>query len=92
MTARMSRRRFLTRASAGAVTVGAFSSIPVLTASASVQRSVPEKSGLPPVTSSEPLVVYVHNPSAGEVSIMVGTDEVIRHDPELVARILNLMS
>jgi|SwirhisoilCB3_FD_contig_31_546070_length_607_multi_3_in_0_out_0_2 hypothetical protein len=91
MKARMSRRRFLTRASAGAVTVGALSSVPVLSASASAQHSAPEKAG-PPVTTSEPLVVYVHNPSAGNVAVMVGTDEVVRHDPELVARILKLMN
>jgi hypothetical protein len=86
MRSRMSRRRFLTRASAGAVTVGALSTVPALTLPASAQGTTP------PVTLSDPLVVYVHDPSAGNVSVMVGTDEVTHHDPELVARILKLMS
>jgi hypothetical protein len=88
MRSTISRRAFLTRASAGAMTVGALSTIPGFVATSAQTGPIEEA---PEVTLAEPLVVYVHNPAAGEVAFMVGTQEVTRHDPELVAQLLKLM-
>jgi hypothetical protein len=36
----------------------------------------------------EPLVVHVRNATAGEMSLMVGTQELVYRDPDLVARLV----
>lgn len=89
MTPIISRRTFLVRASTGAVAIGALSSVPGLAAAAPAQTGAIEET--PEIALAEPFVVYIHNPSAGEVAIISGTQEVTRHDPVLVAHLLNLM-
>jgi hypothetical protein len=89
MTSTISRRMFLTRASTGAVALGALGSVPGLAAAAPAQTGVTEEP--PEIALTEPFVVYIHDPSAGEVAIISGTQEVTRHDPVLVAHLLNLM-
>jgi hypothetical protein len=79
---------FLTRASTGAVAIGALGSVPGL-AAAPAHTGVTEEP--PEIALTEPFVVYIHDPSAGEVAIISGTQEVTRHDPVLVAHLLNLM-
>jgi hypothetical protein len=64
--------------------------MPGLAATASAQTGAPEE--IPEIALAEPFVVYIHDPSAGEVAIITGTQEVTRHDPVLVAHLLNLMS
>lgn len=45
----------------------------------------------PTITAfSLPFVAYVRDPLRGELSLMVGPREIVRHDPELVARLLKL--
>lgn len=39
---------------------------------------------------SDPFVAYVRDPLHGEIAFMVGTREIVRRDPELVARLLKL--
>jgi hypothetical protein len=36
---------------------------------------------------AQPMVAYVHNAASGELSLMVGTQEMTIHDPDLVARL-----
>lgn len=36
-----------------------------------------------------PLVAHITNPKTGEIHLMFGEQEVIHHDPELVAQLLN---
>ncbi|HEX3721953.1 MAG TPA: hypothetical protein VHV31_04135 [Nitrolancea sp.] len=90
MRSAISRRAFLTRASAGAMTIGALSTISGIASPVFAQTN-PTTAETPEITLAEPLVVYVHNPAAGDVAFMVGTQEVTRHDPELVAQLLKLM-
>ena len=87
MKSSLSRRALLTRASAGAITIGALSSMPLLASAVSTQAEQPVEE----ITVAEPLVVYIHNPSAGEIAVLSGTQEVTHHDPELVARLLKLI-
>jgi hypothetical protein len=80
----LSRRTFLgaSAAAAGAAVMGA----PIAVASASAPAAVPV--ALPKNAPAEPFMVYVADASAGDVSIMIGTDEVTSHDPDLVARLV----
>ena len=89
MKSTISRRAFLARASTGAVVIGTVGSVPGLAATASAQSGATEET--PEIALAEPFVVYIHDPSAGEVAIITGTQEVTRHDPVLVAHLLNLM-
>ncbi|HEY7127772.1 MAG TPA: twin-arginine translocation signal domain-containing protein [Ktedonobacterales bacterium] len=79
---KVSRRKFIAGASVGAVAVGAGIAVPVIAASKS---PAPTKSA---GTSSNPLMVYVTNPSSGDVELLVGSKAVRFHDPDLVARLL----
>lgn len=40
------------------------------------------------MASSEPVVAYVRDRAKGEVALFIGTREIIRRDPDLVARLL----
>jgi len=91
MKSSLSRRALLTRASAGAITIGALSSMPLLASAVSTQAEQPVEELAEEITVAEPLVVYIHNPSAGEIAVLSGTQEVTHHDPELVARLLKLI-
>ncbi len=86
----LSRRTFLgaSAAAAGAAVIG----VPIATAAAGSGTAVaaPTLAGGTAAfgaKASGPLVVYVPDAAAGDVSIMVGTQEVTYHDPELVARL-----
>ncbi|HKA02880.1 MAG TPA: hypothetical protein VKD67_01085 [Acidimicrobiales bacterium] len=88
----LSRRTFLgaSAAAAGAAVIG----VPIATAAAgSGAAAAPTlaagAAGAAAVgaKATGPLVVYVRDAAAGDVSIMVGTQEVAYHDPDLVARL-----
>jgi anaerobic selenocysteine-containing dehydrogenase len=93
----LSRRQFLTKASAGvAASVAAASglaAVPALLAPA-----VADASAVGPGAGREPepdltgvgqdVVAYVTNESKGEVTVLVGTQEVVAHDRQLVGRLL----
>ncbi len=80
----VSRRKFIAGASVGAVAVGVGVGVP-LAVSAQSKAQTPAK---PASTSSDPLMVYVTNPSSGDVELLVGSRAVKFHDPDLVARLL----
>lgn len=82
-----SRRLFLKSASLGAAVVGVAAAFPALQASAASaadERSGPAHDG--------PLMAYVSDRRRGEVTVMVGEREVVRHDPDLAARLARLAS
>jgi hypothetical protein len=85
----LSRRTFLgaSAAAAGAAVIG----VPIATAAAGsgTGAAAPVAAGgaLLGAKASGPLVVYVKDASSGDVSVMVGTQEVTYHDPDLVARL-----
>jgi hypothetical protein len=94
------RREFLKRASVGAAAVGALVMAPGLKLarerSAAAGR-VPSEAGFAPTVkltegAGGPLVAYVRDPARGEVAILVGTEEVVRYDPALVARLLQAVA
>lgn len=93
MRSTISRRAFLTRASSGAVALGALSSASLLAVTTPSEAQAPAEAigETLETTLTEPFVVYIHDPSAGEVAVISGTGEVTRLDPVLVAHLLKLM-
>ena len=81
---KVSRRKLIVGASLGAVAVGIGAGVPIAV-SAQHQSKTPAK----PASSSDPLMVYVTNPSSGNVELLVGSKAVKFHDPDLVAHLLN---
>jgi hypothetical protein len=91
----LSRRTFLgaSAAAAGAAVIG----VPIATAAASpggatAAPALTAAGAAVGAKASGPLVVYVPDAGSGDVSIMVGTQEVTYHDPDLVARLARAAS
>jgi hypothetical protein len=59
---------------------------------AGVAAAGPQRSGATVATTADagPVMFCIHDAQRGEVSILHGTDEVIVHDRQLVARILQV--
>ena len=90
----LTRRKFLEKASLGAAAAGGIAG-----GLATGLVALPRLAGLAgrthetPVTTlgdtqSDAVVAHVRDLATGEVSVMVGTNEVVYRDPELVARLL----
>ena len=73
-----SRRNFLTTASLGAAAIGVAAASPALRSSAS---------GAGGRLHQGPLMAYVQDARRGDIAVMVGELEIVRHDPELAARL-----
>jgi hypothetical protein len=84
--AQMTRRDVLKKTSAGAAAVGALIIAPGLV-SADVVAAGRAPTHTPPSTH-EPLVAYVRDVSAGELTLMVGTREIVVRDHALVMRLV----
>ena len=84
--AKLTRRGFFRHTSVSVATLGMLAAVPSLEAVAEAPE-VPAVE-LPTAGLAEPLVAHVSNLATGEVSIMVGTREVIYRDPEFVMRLL----
>jgi anaerobic selenocysteine-containing dehydrogenase len=84
----LSRRQFLKKSSvgvvAGAAAIGGLAGMQPADARTRKDRASSSKAV---AASSDPIVAYVR-PGAREVTVMVGTREVVHRDPELVRRIL----
>lgn len=74
-----SRRTFLVVAGAGAA-----GTVAATTSKAFASETRPRAD-----SAKEPVVAYVRDHQSGELELMVGEREVIVHDRDLVARILN---
>jgi len=100
---RITRRRFLQGASAGAAAAGAVVAGARLTGSSSGSRTAVARTttgaaaaGAGATASrsgsatTEPVVAYVRDRSKGEIVVFVGARQIIHHDPELAARLYDL--
>ncbi|HEY2043556.1 MAG TPA: hypothetical protein VGH11_12835 [Jatrophihabitans sp.] len=87
------RRTFLLVAGAGAAAAGVASiAAPAAAATASASASASAKQAdrsteAGPAPDAPPLVAYVQDAQSGAVALMVGEQEVIVHDRELVGRL-----
>jgi TAT (twin-arginine translocation) pathway-exported protein len=81
----LSRRSFLKGAglATGAAIIGAS---PIAASAAS--EEAPELVANPSALPKEPLVAYVRDADKGEVSVLLGKDEVTYRDPALTKRLL----
>jgi hypothetical protein len=83
----LSRRSFL-QASAGVAAAGALVSVPRVASAKEASQGSPSvaggRKGAPAV--SGPLVIYVHDASTGDMTIMAGTAEIDVQDQQLAAR------
>jgi hypothetical protein len=83
--AELTRRRLFKKTAAGAMALGALGAVPAVAGAAGHPRTVEPEGHF--VAATEPFVVYVRNPAAGEIVVLVGTEEIRYTDPELVARL-----
>ena len=87
-------RRTLLRVAAGAAVAVPMAALGGGVAGAAAPRAAgdPRTAATTPPAVQGPVMFCVHDAQRGEVSILHGTDEVIVHDRELVARILRAAS
>ena len=90
--ATLTRRKFLAQTSVGAATLGVLASA---LHSAAGHRllgargaATTKTTKVAPAALAEPMMVYVRDAAAGDVAFLVGTREIIRRDPVLVAHLL----
>jgi len=83
--AKLTRGGFLKKTSIGAVAVGALAALP----GAAVAAVRPPMAAPPEtdVLTAAPFVVYVRNPAAGEMVVLVGAEEFTYTDRALAARL-----
>ena len=84
--AKLTRRGFIKKTSAGAATLGALVAVPGL---AEVETA-PEAhaAGRPAAGQHEPLIAHVRNRATGEIALLVGTREIVIRDRALVMRLV----
>ena len=85
--AKLTRRGFFKHTSVSVATLGMLAAVSPLAAVPEAAPEVPTAE-LTAASFAEPLVAHVSDLASGEVSIMVGTREVIYRDPEFVMRLL----
>jgi hypothetical protein len=92
--AKLARRGFLKRTTASVATIGVMASVPAALTAMSDAPQITETAqvDLSSFALTEgPMIAHVSNVATGEVSLLVGTQEIIFRDPELVMRLLKVM-
>jgi hypothetical protein len=85
---KLTRRGFLHRTSIGVTATGMLAAAPHLAdISTEPEATTAEQA---PVALIEPMLAHVRDVATGELSILIGTREVIYRDAELVARLLKV--
>src|SRR5947209_20354149 len=77
--AKLTRRGFLGKSSAGAATLGALLAVPGLTEA--VEAASGPTHHLTKAELAGPIVAHVRDLSTGEIAILVGTREIVYRDP-----------
>lgn len=83
--AKVTRRGFLQKTSAGAAALGALTAVPA--AALAAGQSPVSEAPAAEMGAAESFVVYVRNPAAGELSLLVGSQEIAHTDRALAARL-----
>jgi hypothetical protein len=89
--AKLTRRLLLYQSSVGAAAVGILPVAARFVAVAPPPAVVPEvaaEAEAPAAILSEPLVAYIHTAAPDELTLMVGTREIIVRDAALIARLV----
>jgi hypothetical protein len=85
---KLSRRRFFKQTTASVATMGLLAAAPVLTSDPEGPEVVATELSTSTAELAEPMVAHVRDLATGEVSLLVGTQEITYRDPELVMRLL----
>ena len=91
---KVSRRGFIVKTSASMATLGMFAAAPVLAVESELPAITTPATSVAPALSTdaaaitEPVIAHVSNLATGEISLLVGTQEIVYRDPELVQRLL----
>ena len=85
--AKLTRRGFFKQTSVGVVTIGVLAAAPLAADPEAPEAAVTELSTAAS-TLSEPMVAHVSNLATGEISLLVGTQEIVFRDPQIVLRLL----
>lgn len=82
---KLTRRSFLKQTTASAATLSLLPAVPALAA-----ISTPPEAGLgeSSTTFTGPMVVHVSNVATGEITLLVGAQEIVFHDAQIVARLV----
>jgi hypothetical protein len=83
----LTRRRFLGKTTAGAAILGTLVTLPGLATIESPDFAEMEDS-LSTTVLNGPLIAHIRDLASGEISLMIGTQEITYRDPELVGRLL----
>ena len=89
--AKLTRRHLLYQSSMGAAAVGMMPVAARLVTVAPPPAAVPEavaEAEAPAAMVSEPLVAFIHTAAPGELTLLVGTREIIVRDAALIARLV----
>ncbi len=89
--AKLTRRGFIGQTTASVATIGILATVPTLASTPEMTDAVTSDAAAVELSSTsfaEPLVAHVSDLASGEVTIMVGTREVILRDTDLVLRLL----
>lgn len=95
---KVTRRGFIAQTTASVATISMFAAAPALAVESELPAvttpamtapatSAPELSAAA-AAITEPLIAHVSNIATGEISVLVGTQEITYRDPELVQRLL----
>lgn len=85
--ARLTRRRLLQGTAAGLVAAGGVAAMPARATSVVAPLLAPALDDAQ-VTVDGPLVAYVQDTASGEVTLLIGTEEVVARNPDLVAQLV----
>lgn len=87
---KLTRRVFFRRTTASMATLGVLAAAPILAPDLAAISEDPEvvTNDLSGVALSDTLIAHVRDLATGEVALMVGTQEIIYRDPDLVMRLI----
>jgi hypothetical protein len=90
---KQTRRGFLKQTSVSVATLGVLSAVPLAAVpeATDVVASDATAAELSAAELAGPMVAHVRDFASGEISLLVGTQEIIYRDPELVLRLLRAM-
>ncbi|MGI8915455.1 MAG: twin-arginine translocation signal domain-containing protein [Chloroflexota bacterium] len=89
--AKLTRRHLLYQSSMGAAAVGILPVASRLAVVAPPPAAVPEavaEAEVPATTLAAPLVAYLHTAAPGELTLLMGTREIVVRDAALIARLI----
>ena len=84
--AKLTRRGFFKQTSASAATFGVLVAIPGMAAATEAPEAPAVE--VSAANFTEPLMAHVSDLASGEISLLMGTREIIFRDPQLVMRLL----